>query len=334
MRYLNFLLIFILTACGGGGGGETIYQTTFNANVSGLDAGEAITVVASLYADEKITQTRNVSQNGMWSATIKLAQGLMIAFDTKIEVTQQPAGKNCIVTYSNFDVSSTSNTIKCTPITAAGLYSGKLGNTTGVASLLILNDGSYWMWVGADNSGVSTYTALIQSDSGKSTQTNYVSSTGVNVGSVPLTSNLSLLGSYVPNRSFTGTITDNNATYSLSLNSASVKTYQLLEVPAISKISGSYSSASDTFEISLTGAISGSTSNGCKYAGNVAPKTTGENLYSVSLVYGGAPCVLNVQGSTLNGVLVLETTVLGAQILGAVINSSKTAGYLLIATKK
>ena len=324
-------LIALLTACGGGG---TIYQTTFNANVSGLDAGETITVVASLYADKTLTQTTNISQNGMWSATINLPDGKVIAFDTKIEVTQKPAGKSCTVTYSNLDVTSTSNTIKCVPISAAGVYSGKLGSTTGVATLLVLNDGSYWMWFGADNAGVSSYSALIQSDTGKSTATTYTSTTGVNIGATPFRNNLSLLGTYVPNTSFTGTITENGVPYSLALTALPVKSYQFSEAPTLAKITGNYTSAIDTFSISPTGGLSGSNPNGCQYVGSVAPKLTGENLYSVNLTYGGAPCASSIQGATLNGVFVLQTTVLGTQILGAVINNAKTSGLFLITTKK
>lgn len=334
--HLYTLLAFALavTACGGGGGGTTIYQTTFNANVSGLDAGETITVVASLYADKNIAQTTNVLQNGMWSKTIKLPEGLMFAFDTKIEITQKPAGKNCVVTYINLDVTSVANTIKCTPISAGGLYSGKLGSTIGLASLLILNDGSYWMWVGTDNAGFSSYSVLIQSDAGKSTPTNYTSNSGVNVGAVPFRNNSSLSGTYTPNTSFIGTLTDNNAPYLLSLTSLPVKSYQFLEEPSLAKITGTYTSSGDNFSISSTGALSGSRPYGCQYLGNVTPKSTGENLYVVTVNFGGAPCTSEIQGQSLSGIFLLQTTTLGLQILGAAINNAKTAGTFLIATKQ
>lgn len=328
------LTSFALVGCGGGGGGgTTIYQTTFNANVSGLDAGESITVVASLYADKTLTQSTNVSQNGMWSTTIKLPEGLMFAFDTKIDVTQKPAGKSCTVTFPDFDVTNTSNTIKCGPISAAGLYLGNLGSTTGRSTLLVLKDGSYWMWVGADNAGVTSYSVLIQSAAGTSTPNTYTSTTGVNVGANPFRNNSSLIGTYVPNTTFTGTLTDNGVPYALNLTSLPIKSYQFLDSPTLAKITGNYSSTSNTFNVSSSGVLSGSSPSGCQYVGTVTPKTTGENLYAVAITYGGSPCASVLQGTTLNGIFILQTTVLGTQILGAAINNAKTSGTLFIATK-
>lgn len=338
--FLNALHTAVLTSIalvgcggGGGGGGATIYQTTFNANVSGLDAGESITVVASLYADKTLSQSTNVSQNGVWNTTIKLPEGLMIAFDTKIEVTQKPSGKSCTVTSPDLDVTSTTNTIKCVPISAAGAYYGTLGSTTGRATLLVLNDGSYWMLIGAENAGVSTYSVLIQSAAGTSTPTTFTSTTGVNVGANPFRNNSSLIGTYVPNTSFTGTLTDNGVPYALTLTSLPVKSYQFLDSPTLAKITGNYSSTSNTFNVSSSGVLSGSTPGGCQYVGTVTPKTTGENLYAVAITYGGSPCASVLQGATLNGVFILETTVLGTQILGAAINNAKTSGNLFVATK-
>ena len=324
-------LIAVLTACGGGGGGGTIYQTTFNATVSGLDSGESITVVASLYADRTITQSKVVSQNGAYSTTIDLPSGLMIAIDSKIEVTQSPTGKRCTVTYPNLDVTSSSNTIKCIPISAAGLYTGQLGSGTGKAQLLILRNGSYWMWTGVDNAGVATYSGLVQSDLGTSTSTNYASNTGVNIGITPFRNNLSLLGTYVANTSFSGTLTDSTS-FTLTLTSTPARTYQFLDDPTLTKLTGNYSSTGETFAISSTGALSGSKS-GCQYSGTVTPKTSGENVYDLTVTYGGSPCALALRGATLNGVLVLEITAAGTQVIGAAINQAKTSGTFLIATK-
>ena len=334
LKNLSILaLTALLTACGGGGGG-TMYQTTFNANVSGLETGESITLVASLYADKTLTQTAVVSQNGMWSTTIKLPEGLMIAFDTKIEVTKQPAGKSCVVTYPNLEVNSLSNTIKCLPISPSGFYTGKLGTTNGRASLLIMNDGSYWMWAGTEDVGTTNYSALIQSDIGKSTATSYTSTSGVNIAKTPFQNNLSLLGTYVSNTSFVGTLTENALAYPLTLTPTSLKTYQFSDSPTLEKITGTYASAVETITISPAGILSGSITNGCQFGGTVTPKTTGENVYAVSLTYGGSPCSTVQQGTTLNGVFVLQTTVSGKQILGAVINNAKTGGSIIITTKK
>jgi hypothetical protein len=326
--------VALLAACGGGGGGGTTYQTTFNANVSGLSAGESVTVVASLYADKTLTQTSVVSQNGLWSSTINLPNGNMFAFDTKIQVTQQPTGKSCTVTYSNLDVTSTGNTIKCAPISAAGLYVGKLGASTGVASLVILNDGSNWLWYGTETASVSTYNGLIQSDTGISSLTNYTSTGGVTVGSNPLRSNSSLTGAYVANTSFTGSVTDLNVPYALTLTAPSAVAYQFSEVPLAANIVGNYASASDTFSVGSTGILNGSKPSGCQYFGTVTPKNTGENLYNVTVTYGGSPCDSTQQGATLKGIALLIKTTSGMQFFGAVVNNSKTTGNNLIAVRK
>ena len=248
-------------------------------------------------------------------------------------MTQKPVGKSCTVTFPDFDVTNTGNTIKCVPTSASGLYFGSLGSTTGRSTLLILNDGSYWMWVGADNAGVTSYSVLIQSATGTSNPTTYTSTTGINVGANPFRNNSSLVGTYVPNTSFAGTLTDNGVPYALTLNSLPIKSYQFLDSPTLAKITGNYSSTSNTFNVSSTGVLSGSSPSGCQYVGTVTPKTTGENLYAVSITYGGSPCVSVLQGATLNGIFILQNTTLGIQILGAAINNAKTSGTLFVATK-
>jgi len=341
---LALILLSILSACGGGGG--TTYQTTFNANVSGLSVGESVTVVASLYADRTLTQTSVVSQNGLWSATINLPDGKMIAFDAKIQVTQQPSGKSCTVTYSDLDVASTNNTIKCAPISAAGLYSGKAGPDSGpgVATLVILNDASYWLFLGSEISGTSIYTKLARGEAGVTTSSTYTSNRGVNVGNIPFNDQIGLSGTYNPNVSFDGFLTERESTFKLSLKPLPVSSYQFTEVPNLSKIVGSYSNGNEDFTISSPlGALTGLTSDGCQYSGVVSPKTTGENLYDLTISYGAAPCPVSIRNTTLNGIFVAQETssgniLLGApinkQLLGAVINSTKTAGTYLIATKK
>lgn len=333
----------LLSACGGGG---TTYQTTFNANVSGLNPGESLTVVASLYADRTITQSSVVSQNGMWSSTISLPDGKMFAFDSKIEITKQPTGKSCAVTYSNLDVTSTNNTIKCVPISAAGLYTGKLGpdSGSGLATLVILNDDSYWMFFGSENSGTSIYTGLVRSDLGKSTASTYTSSQGVNVGNIPFNDLIQVSGNYTPNLSFDGFLTERNTILKLSLKPLPVRSYQFTEAPSLDKVSGSYSSATENFTISSPlGLLVGTNSNGCQYSGNVSPKKTGENIYDLTITYKGIPCPTSFQNATFSGIFLAQETssgniLLGApiskQLLGAVINPSKTIGTFLIATKK
>jgi len=356
MKALNKLAFatittFTIAGCGGGGGGGVVFQTTFNAVVSGLDPGESITVVSSLYADKTLTQTSVVSQNGLWSSTINLPEGKSIAFDAKIEVEEQLVTKSCTVTYANLDVSSSNNTIRCGPISAAGLYSGRVGldSGTGVATLVILNDASYWMFAGSEISGGAFYNTLIRGDAGVTTPSTYTANRGINVGN---NERIQISGTYNPNISFEGFLTEMGLTFPLSLKSLPVRSYQFTERPDLSKIAGSYTSGTDNFTISSPlGTLTGSTSDGCRFSGVVSPKITGENIYDLTLTYTAAPCPVDRRNSTLRGIIVSLATasqkpgsgnyflggVLGPpvnlQLLGALTNPTNTTGAVFAVTK-
>ena len=333
--YKNVLFLFVilmLQACGGGGG-KTTYYSTFNANVSGLAAGETVTVVAGISGTNQSVSTV-VTANGMWSTTINLPDGVSFANGTSITVTQQPVGKVCSVTYTTLDVSNLSNTIKCVPVSAAGLYVGKVGTANGKAQLLILNDGSYWMWAGTETANLTTFSSLILSSAGSSTPTTYTSTTGVDIFSSPLVTNVSLIGTYVSGASFNGTLIPGSSQFALALTALPAVSYQFGDVPSLSKIAGTYSSAAESFTISSSGTVAGQTYTGCQFNGAVTPKATGENAYDVTITFGASPCTTAFQTVPFKGVMFIETTTLGTQLFGGITNSSKTVGMYLIETKR
>lgn len=106
--------------------------------------------------------------------------------------------------------------------------------------------------------------------------------------------------------------------------------------PSLAIIAGTYAGSADgittttttTTTISSTGAISGSSTGGCRFTGSTKPRTAG-NLYDYSITFGGAPCELPNQ--TLRGVAATEAT--GRAILAAGVDATRQAGFVFFGTK-
>lgn len=322
-------LTAILAACGGGGG-ETQYQIYFSGTVSGLGSGESLTLIGTLPTTSQST-TISVSANGPFVQTITLPSGYNFLNSGKALATigTKPAGKTCSVSF----VSTDNITVNCTSSsTAAGFYTGKFGNLTGTGQILILNDGSYWMWIGASDASTTNFTAVVQSSAGSWTSNAYTSTSGVDLFSTPQATNVGIVATYVAGTSFTGTFTEGTTSGPMTYTVPSSAAYLFTETPSLSKLAGTYALTDGTLSVAATGSFTGQLTSGCTFTGMASPKTTGENAYNLVLTYGPAFC--KSPNAQTSGIALLETTVLGTQIVGAVASSDKKTGGMLIGTKK
>jgi hypothetical protein len=190
------------------------------------------------------------------------------------------------------------------------------------------------MWAGTETANLTTFSSLILSSAGSSTSTTYTSTTGVDIFSSPLVTNVSLIGTYVSGASFNGTLIPGSSQFALALTALPAVSYQFGDVPSLSKIAGTYSSSAESFTISSSGTVAGQTYTGCQFNGAVTPKATGENAYDVTITFGASPCTTAFQTVPFKGVMFIETTTLGTQLFGGITNSSKTVGMYLIETKR
>ena len=331
-----FLGVFVIIS-GCGGGGDTTYKVQFDGTVSGLTTGQTITLVGSLPTTGQSTNI-NITGNGQFSSSIELASGfnLQNAGNATVVVSKQPSTGHCTASF----VSSASITVVCSS-TAAGLYVGTFGTSPGYGQMLVMNDGSYWFWVGKTNltTNVTTYTAMIYGSTGTSSNGIYSSTNGVDLFSSPQITNTTISSNYVSGTSISGTLIEGGSSGNMNLNVVPISSYQFSATPSLVLIAGTYSltlvekgaTNAVTVTISDSGLFSGTTSTGCTFTGSATPKTSGENAYSVVINFGGSPCVLANTATT--GIGVLKITSLGTQFIGGVLNQTKTNGMMIIGTK-
>ena len=328
----TIVLTTFLVACGGGG--ETQYQISFVGTVSGLGSGESLTLIGSLPTTSQST-TISVSANGAFNSVITLPSGYNFTNSgtANVVIGTKPTGKTCAVSF----VATTNITVTCTSsTTAAGFYTGQFGSTTGVGRILILNDGSYWMWIGTNaGSGASDiFSAVAQSSSGSWTSTAYTSTSGVDLFSSPQITNVGIVATYVAGTSFTGTLTEGALSVPMTFTVPSGIGYIFADTPSLSKFSGTYALTDGTLSVSSTGSLTGQLTSGCTFTGTATPRTTGENAYNLAITFGPAPCQTASTQTTGIALLATTKTTLATQILGAVANSTKTKGEMIIGTKQ
>lgn len=133
----------------------------------------------------------------------------------------------------------------------------------------------------------------------------------------------------------TGTST---VTFSAQPSSTLYPTYNYNQSAAVSDISGPWTdgyllgqSAPFLFNIDSAGQLSG-TNLGCSFTGSVRPRSSGKNVFDVSVVFGTSPCA--VPGDTASGVAISYLMGNGKrQLIAAFQNPAKTRAGLLYAQR-
>jgi hypothetical protein len=147
-----------------------------------------------------------------------------------------------------------------------------------------------------------------------------------------------MTGTAVASTSITGTSTMNSpgsTTFSVTPIPSSIFDYN--KAASISDVQGNWtgtmsSGAAGTVAISNTGVIAGS-SAGCLFGGSATPRSSGKNVFNVSITFGAAPCAL--AGQTATGIAV-DYAISGTsqkQLIVAVQDSSKEYGSMFFARR-
>jgi hypothetical protein len=86
-----------------------------------------------------------------------------------------------------------------------------------------------------------------------------------------------------------------------------------------------------SFNIDKDGALSG-TNLGCSFTGTFKPRSSGKNVFDVSIAFGQTPCV--AAGKTVSGVAISYMASNGKrQIVAALQDASKAYGTMLYAQR-
>jgi len=183
---------------------------------------------------------------------------------------------------------------------AEGAYSGTTSNGQTV-QILALENGDMWTIYGVQIGAVFYTRGLIQgtvSASGGSFSGSDLKDFGHNPADPTTTT-----GTYVAGASLAGTLSFQlqSATIAFSATPASLMHYDYSAPASLSAITGAWSlngTDGGTYLISVQadGAFSG-TEAGCVFTGTFTPRSSGKNVFDMSISFGAAPCVLANQTS-------------------------------------
>lgn len=228
--------------------------------------------------------------------------------------------------YSESDVSSL---LQPTATSAEGRWTGTTSTGRTVAGL-VLEDGSYWLFYSARDqpnilAGLVQGTGTSHSGSFGSSNTRDFNLEGAGIRAA------TMRGSYVPNKSFDGTISYLTGDIE-SFTSTYDADYEL--TPNLNLVAGTYSELgvydhTITVNVDSAGTLSAHLTDGCTVAGTLSPRAKG-TVFHISVTFEGGACR---QGSqTVTGVALYDAATQRLYI--AALNSARTTSYLVLGTKQ
>lgn len=228
--------------------------------------------------------------------------------------------------YRESDVSSL---LQPMATSAEGRWTGTPSTGRTVAGL-VLEDGSYWLFYTArDNplvlAGLIQGTGTSHSGSFGSSNTRDFNLEGAGIRAGTMN------GSYVPNKSFLGTIAYYTGEAE-SFSSTSAKDSE--SAPNLTQVTGTYAGLrSDNHQVTVTvesvGTLSGHSTDGCTVTGTLSPRVQG-NVFRTSVTLKGGAC--GTETETLAGVAFydVETT----RLYSAALNHTRTTSFLFLGVKQ
>ncbi len=216
-----------------------------------------------------------------------------------------------------------------TATSAEGRWTGTTSTGRAVAGL-VLAGGSYWLFYSAIGNphilaGLVQGTGTSHSGSFGSSNTRdfNLESLGIRAAT--------MRGSYVPNKSFHGTIA-----YLTGDTESFTSTYDgdSESAPNLTQVAGTYSGLrTDNHTVTVTvdaaGTLSGHASDGCTIVGTLSPRAKG-NVFHTSVTFGGGTCRQATEAFT--GVASYDAST--QRLYGAGLNNARTSSFLFLGTKQ
>ncbi|MDR4467192.1 MAG: hypothetical protein MRJ68_02720 [Nitrospira sp.] len=216
-----------------------------------------------------------------------------------------------------------------TATSAEGRWTGTTSTGRAVAGL-VLEDSSYWLFYTARDhpnilAGLVQGSGTSHSGSFGSSNTRDFNLEGTGIRAA------TMRGSYVPNKSFLGTIAYFNgdtesftSTYDGDSESA----------PNLTLVAGTYSGLrTDNHTVTVTvdaaGTLSGHSTEGCFLAGTLSPRTTGKVFHTAVTLEGGT-CGTGTK--TVTGVAFYDAST--QRLYSAALNPARTSSFLFLGTKR
>ena len=228
--------------------------------------------------------------------------------------------------YRESDVSSLPQP---TATSAEGRWTGRTPTGRTVAGL-VLEDGSYWLFYSAKDqpnilAGLVQGSGTSHSGSFGSSNTRDFNVEGAGIRAA------TMRGSYVPNKSFDGTIA-----YGTGDAESFTSTYDgdAESAPNLTQVAGTYAGLRPdhhtvTVTVDAAGTLSGHSTDGCTFTGKLSPRTKG-NMFHTSMTLEGGACRQGTE--TLTGVAFYDAAT--NRLYSAALNPARTTSYLFLGTKR
>ena len=228
--------------------------------------------------------------------------------------------------YSESDVSSLSQP---TATSAEGRWRGTTPTGRTVVGL-VGHDGSYWLFYSAKDqpnilAGLVQGTSTSHSGSFGSSNTRDFNMEGAAILAATMS------GSYVPSKSFQGTIAYFNGDRQTFTSTSDADSES---VPNLTQVAGTYAGLRTdnhtvTVTVDSTGTLSGHATDGCTVVGTLSPWGKG-NVFHTSVTFGGDTCRQGTE--TLTGVAFYDAAT--NRLYSASLNNARTTSYLFLGTKR
>lgn len=220
---------------------------------------------------------------------------------------------------------------------AEGVYGGTLnGSASNAFNLLVLENGDYWSLYGAQGASAFNVAGFFQG-TGSSNNGKFSSSNGKDFGVFPAVSGAVDATYNAAAKTISGTTTSTSGSSTFSGGPITGSLYNYDAAATLSTVAGSWTTTSLTGEtvtisIAAGGTFTGVSSGGCRFAGAVAPRASGKNVFNTSLTFGAAPCGLPNQPAT--GIAVAYPLASGrTQLIVAVTDSARTVGAAVVGSR-
>lgn len=211
---------------------------------------------------------------------------------------------------------------------AEGVYEGTISNGRSHTTLVLENDQYVTLYGNTISGGGLAVSGFIQG-TGKSNNGSFSSTDlkdffadGTSIGGT-------LSASYVPKSSLSGSVTEGTSSVTFTATSPLKNSLYTYDVAAnLADVTGVWSlvdlqGTPVILNIAASGAFAGS-SSGCSFAGDLKPRTSGKNVFDVTLTFGPSPCRLAGQAAT--GIAVDYLSGGKRQFLIAGTNTARTSG--------
>lgn len=233
-----------------------------------------------------------------------------------------------------------STTPAATGSKAEGVYEGSSTSGTALNILALENDEVYALY--GTSSGGSLTVYGFNWAQGTSNNGTYTSSAAKDYYYTGAVTSGSVSASYVANTSFNGTVTGNGQSIGFTSAPPTNSNYAYNTPAVLSTITGSWSGStlfsgeSGTLSVAGDGALSasftGSYTGTCTATGTIAPRSSGKNVFDISLTFGASPCGL--PSTTVSGIAVSYLLANSQrQLIAAVTTADRTHGSAFFATR-